>query len=235
MLIDVYGISGSKILVVPHGVPDIPFAHTLADAKTQLGFPSNVPIITTFGLISRNKNIQFVLKALPEVIKSVPNALYLILGETHPLVKQYEGEAYREGLEYNVTQLGLSKNVRFINKFLDDNELLAYLKATDVYLTPYAQEDQYVSGTLSWAVGMGKAVVSTPYLYAKELLADGRGFLVPFEDDQFLQTTITALLKDDGMRNRARRSAYDFGRQMTWPTVANKLEDIFRELLLFTQ
>jgi glycosyltransferase involved in cell wall biosynthesis len=234
LLVDIYGVDQSKISVVHHGVPDVAYTHTLSNSKTQLGFEPDVPIIATFGLLSRNKNIQFALKALPTVVKSVPNALYLILGQTHPTVKSYEGESYRQELENNITSLGLSRNVRFVNKFLDDNELVEYLNAVDIYLTPYAHEDQYVSGTLSWAVGLGKAVVSTPYLYAKELLSDGRGFLVPFQDDQFLGTILTTLLKDDQMRNRARRSAYRYGRQMTWSNIADKHEYIFREVILFS-
>ena len=233
LLIDVYGVDDRKISIVYHGVPNVQYEHQLSNAKAQLGFPSNAPLIATFGLLHRNKNIQLALRALPAVVQAAPNAQYLIIGQTHPLVKKHEGEVYREELQKNITALGLTNNVRFINEFLDDDKLVSYLKAVDIYLTPYFYEEQYVSGTLSWAVGLGKAVVSTPYLYAKELLSDGRGFLVPFEDDQYLSTILTSLIQDDHMRNRARRTAYHFGRQMTWERVTNRLQDLFRQLILF--
>ena len=234
LLTSVYEIEETKIVVIPHGVPDVKYSDSLAVAKEKLGYDADVPTMATFGLVHRNKNIQFGLKAMAEVVKEVPNAMYLIIGQTHPMVQLYEGESYRRELEGNVSALGLTKNVEFIDKYVNDTELLAYLAATDIYLTPYAREDQYVSGTLAWAVGLGKAVVSTPYLYAKELLADGRGFLVPFEDHQFLGSTITNLMQDENVRNGARRHAYKYARRMTWPVVGRKLEELFRELLLFT-
>lgn len=234
LLTDVYEVEETKIVVVPHGVPDVEYSDSLADAKNKLGYDASVPTIATFGLVHRNKNIQFGLQAMTKVIETVPSAMYIIIGQTHPMVQLYEGESYRRELEGNVSALGLTKNVEFVDKYVDDTELLDYLAATDIYLTPYAREDQYVSGTLAWAVGLGKAVVSTPYLYAKELLADGRGFLVPFGDHEFLGSTITNLIQDEDTRNGARRQAYKFGRQMTWPVVCRKLEELFRELLLFT-
>ena len=233
LLIDLYGVDETKISVVPHGVPDVPYAHSLSDMKNQLGFDPDVPIMATFGLLHRNKNVEFALKALHKVIETEPNIMYLVIGQTHPSIQVYEGESYRHELESNVTALGLTKNVEFIDKYVSDSELLEYLGATDIYLTPYAREDQYVSGTLSWAVGLGKAVISTPYMYAKELLADGRGFLVPFEDDTFLGSTISKLIEDESVREAARRKAYKFGRHMTWPIVCLRLEEIYRELLLF--
>ena len=234
LLIDVYGIDESKIIVIPHGVPDVPFDHSSADNKEKLGLDPDAPTMTTFGLIHRNKNIELGLKAMKNIVKSVPDMQYIVIGQTHPLVQQNEGEKYRRELEGNVTELGLKDNVRFVDKFVDDEELLSYLRATDIYLTPYGREDQYVSGTLSWAVGLGKVVVSTPYLYAKELLADGRGFLVPFNDDEFMSTLITNVVQDESMGNAARKQAYKHGRRMAWPHVAKELEQVFREELLFT-
>jgi glycosyltransferase involved in cell wall biosynthesis len=233
LLINVYGVDETKISVVPHGVPDVPYTPSLADAKTKLGFDANLPTMTTFGFLNRNKNIELGLKSMQIVVESIPNIMYLIIGQTHPLVQISEGESYRNELKRNISALGLIDNVRFINKYVDDNELLNYLGASDIYLTPYAVEDQYVSGTLSWAVGLGKAVVSTPYLYAKELLSDGRGFLIPFNDYQFLGSLIVKLLQDDKVRDGARHHAYKYGRRMTWPTVANEFEQICRELLLY--
>ena len=234
LLVDIYGVDEAKIVVIPHGVPDKPFDKSLVAAKTKLGFDPKVPTMITFGLIHRNKNIQLALNAMQSVVKSVPNMLYLIVGETHPMIKKYEGEVYRTELENNVRSLNLTNNVRFINKFVDNNELIDYLGASDIFLTPYAREDQYVSGTLSWAVGLGKVVISTPYLYAKELLADGRGFLVPFNDPAFMGSTIVKTVQDENVRNVAREHAYKHGRQMAWPHVANDLENLFHELLLFT-
>jgi glycosyltransferase involved in cell wall biosynthesis len=233
LLVDIYGIDESKIIIIPHGVPDVPFDYSLADAKKKLGFDPNAPIMTTFGLIHQNKNIQLALKAMQTVIKSVPNMMYLVIGQTHPLIIKYIGEVYRHELEGNVTALGLTNNVRFINKFVDNKELLSYLAASDIFLTPYAREDQYVSGTLSWAVGLGKVVISTPYLYAKELLADGRGFLIPFNDDAFLSSIIVKVLQNEEVRNEARQQAYKYGRRMAWPYVAKDFENLFREELLF--
>jgi glycosyltransferase involved in cell wall biosynthesis len=233
LLINIYGVDESKIVVIPHGVPDVPYTPSLADAKTKLGFDPNTPTMTTFGLLNRNKNIELGLKSLEVIAKSIPNIMYLIIGQTHPAIQANEGESYRDELQRNVSALGLSNNVLFVNNFVDDHELLDYLNASDIYLTPYAAEDQYVSGTLSWAVGLGKAVVSTPYVYAKELLSDGRGFLTPFNDDQFMGSLIVKILQDETVRNGARHHAYKYGRRMAWPTVAKDFEQICRELLLY--
>jgi glycosyltransferase involved in cell wall biosynthesis len=232
LLIDVYGVEESKISVVPHGVPDVPFSPSLASAKNKLGLDADTPTMATFGLLHRNKNIELGLDALVKVAEVIPDVKYLVIGQTHPAVQAYEGESYRRELESNVTKLGLEKNVMFIDKYVSDDELLEYLGAADIYLTPYAREDQYVSGTLSWAVGLGKAVVSTPYLYAKELLADGRGFLVPFQDHQFLGDTIIKLFSDDNMRDTARRLAHEFSRDSTWSNIGNQLENMHQELIL---
>ncbi|CAF2641253.1 unnamed protein product [Rotaria sp. Silwood2] len=231
LLIDVYGVNEEKISVIPHGVPDSPFAHSLADAKTKLGLEANMPTMTTFGLLHRNKNIQLTLKAMQTVVKTIPNVMYLIIGQTHPQIQMSEGESYRQELENNVTAYGLINNVRFINKYVNDNELLAYLGATDIFLTPYATDDQYVSGTLSWAVGLGKGVISTPYLYAKELLDNGRGFLTPFNDHLSLSSLIIKLFQNDEILKTARQNAYAFGRQMVWPVVGSRLQEICRELV----
>ncbi|CAF4289021.1 unnamed protein product, partial [Rotaria sp. Silwood2] len=217
LLVDLYGVDETKIAIIHHGVPDVPFTQTLTEAKQKLGFDAKRPIMATFGLLHRDKNIQLVLKAMKKIVEYVPNILYLVLGQTHPLVKLHEGDSYRLELEYNVTTCGLVNNVHFVSKYLDDKELISYLSASDIYITPYIHEEQYVSGTLAWAVGLGKAVVSTPYLYAKELLAHGRGFLIPFNDHQALSSTIITLVQNQEVRDAARRQAYKFGRQMIWP------------------
>ena len=231
ILVDVYGIDESKLVLLPHGVPDVPFDRSIPDLKAKLNLDPNAPIMTTFGLIHRNKNIQLGLEAMKSVVKSVPNMMYLVIGQTHPGVIKHEGESYRNELEGNITELGLSNNVRFINKFVDNSELLDYLGASDIYLTPYAREDQYVSRTLSWAVGLGKAVISTPYLYAKELLNDGRGFLVPFNDANSMSSTIIKVIQDSKIRDNARERAYKFGRHMTWPIIARQIEKMAKNII----
>jgi glycosyltransferase involved in cell wall biosynthesis len=160
-----------------------------------------------------------------------PEALYLILGQTHPVVRRNEGESYRRELEATIAANGLADNVKLVDKYLDYDELITYLSASDVYLTPYLNPVQIVSGTLAYAIGCGKAVVSTPYLYAQELLAHGRGFTVPFRDASAIATTLVALLDDPELRETTQRRAYKFGRRMTWPNVAHGYGELFTELL----
>jgi glycosyltransferase involved in cell wall biosynthesis len=232
LLVDVYGIEETKISVVRHGVPDVPFADSLSSRKSKLGFFPERLIMTTFGLLHRDKNIELVLKAMQTAVRNVPQLLYLIIGQTHPAIQLQEGEAYLNGLKNNVTAFGLTDNVRFINSFLGDDELISYLTASDIYITPYIHEEQYVSGTLSWAVGLGLAVISTPYLYAKELLADGRGFLFPFADHRALASIIMTLANNPQVLNSTRHQAYQYGRRMVWSNVARENKDIFHDLLI---
>lgn len=233
ILIETYGIDESKIIVLPHGVPDVPLLESLTEQKAKLGLNPSSPIISTFGLLHRNKNIEYALKALKKVTEVAPNVLYLVIGQTHPSIYNYEGESYRTSLMNQVKAAGLENNVKFIDRFVSNSELIELLMASDIYLTPYAREDQYVSGTLSWAVGLGKAVVSTPYMYAKELLADGRGFIVSFEDEDSLSATLSKVILQSDVREAARKKAYKFGRHMTWPEVTKDLRDLFKELLNF--
>lgn len=229
ILIARYGVDPDKIRVIHHGVPDVPFLET-APAKRALGFAGRTTI-ATFGLISRGKGLEYAIEAMNAVVTQHPEALYLILGQTHPMVRRHEGESYRRQLEAEIARNQLADNVRLVDKFLDFDELIAYLTATDIYLTPYLNSTQIVSGTLAYAVGLGKAVVSTPYLYAEELLAHGRGFLTPFRDADAIATTLIALLDDTGLREATRRRAYRFGRRMTWPHVANAYGELFTDLL----
>ena len=229
LLVERYGVDPAKIRVIHHGVPDVPFQET-DDAKKRLGFGGRTTI-STFGLISRGKGLEYAIEAMQRVVRRHPDALYLILGQTHPVVRRQEGESYRRGLEAEIARLGLSDNVRLVDKYLDFDELLAYLAATDVYLTPYLNPTQIVSGTLAYAVGCGKAIVSTPYLYAQELLAHGRGFVVPFRDADAIAETLDALLEDRELLETTRRRAYRFGRHMTWPYSANAYGALFTELL----
>jgi glycosyltransferase involved in cell wall biosynthesis len=229
LLVERYGVDPAKIRVIPHGVPDVPLRDT-AEPKRRLGYAGRTTI-STFGLINRGKGLEFAIEAMQAVVESHPEALYLILGQTHPVVRRHEGESYRRELEAEIAANGLADNVVLVDKYLDFDELLAYLAASDVYLTPYLNPTQIVSGTLAYAVGCGKAVVSTPYLYATELLAHGRGFLVPFRDASAIATTLVALLDDAALRESTERRAYRFGRAMTWPNVARAYGEYFESLL----
>jgi polysaccharide biosynthesis protein PslF len=228
LLINTYGIDAEKVRLVHHGVPDVPFRDT-ALAKAEFGIGQRL-VISTFGLINRGKGLEYAIDAMKTVVKRHPEALYLILGETHPVVRRREGESYREELAATVRESGLQYNVQLIDKYLDFDELVSYLAATDIYLTPYLNPVQIVSGTLAYAVGCGKAIVSTPYLYAQELLAHNRGFLCKFRDSVTIAQSVDALLDDPSLRRSVERRAYRFGRQMTWPHVAVEYGNLFLEL-----
>jgi glycosyltransferase involved in cell wall biosynthesis len=223
-----YGIESDRLRLIHHGVPDVPFQNTDA-AKSSFGIGQRM-VISTFGLINRGKGLEFAIEAMRDVVKRHPEALYLILGETHPVVRRQEGESYRESLQQMVRDLGLQNNVQLVDKYLDFDELVSYLCATDIYLTPYLNPVQIVSGTLAYAVGCGKAIVSTPYLYAEELLAHNRGFLCKFRDARTIADQLTMLLDDPSLRRSTERRAYRFGRQMTWPHVAEEYGRLFLEL-----
>ena len=228
LLEGVYGIDPDVLQVIHHGVPDVPFQDTAA-AKASFGIGQRT-VISTFGLISRGKGLEFAIEAMRDVVKRHPETLYLILGETHPVVRRQEGESYRESLTAMVRQYGLHYNVQLIDKYLDFDEVVSYLAATDIYLTPYLNPAQIVSGTLAYAVGCGKAIVSTPYLYAQELLAHNRGFLCSFRDAASIASRLNMLLDDPALRRATERRAYRFGRQMTWPNVAAQYGRLFSEL-----
>jgi len=228
LLENTYGVDPDTLRVIHHGVPDVPFQSTDA-AKASFGIGQRT-VISTFGLISRGKGLEYAIEAMREVVKRHPEALYLILGETHPVVRRQEGESYRESVQEMVREFGLQYNVQLVDKYLDFDELVSYLAATDIYLTPYLNPVQIVSGTLAYAVGCGKAIVSTPYLYAKELLAHNRGFLCEFRDAASIARLLTMLLDDPALRRATERRAYRFGRQMTWPHVAVDYGNLFLEL-----
>lgn len=217
LLKQVYHMPTLHVRMIPHGAPEVPFANPEI-AKGKLGLQSR-KVISTFGLISRGKGIEDVITAMQEVVKHHPDALYLVLGQTHPNVRAYEGESYRQSLMAMVEQMGLQENVRFVNSYLSQNMLLRYLSATDIYITPYPNPGQISSGTLTYALAVGCAVVSTPYLYAQEMLADGRGVLVPFRNPQAIADTLNHLLSDDGYRQQLRQRAYQDSRHMTWRSV----------------
>ncbi len=220
MLRDVYGVPTHKIQLIPHGIPDLPFVDS-SYYKHKFGMEGRRTILT-FGLLSKGKGIDTMLRAMPAIVAADPSVLYIILGATHPNVIRLEGEQYRFGLKHTIKELGIQDNVIFHNRFVNDEELHNFLCAADIYVTPYQHREQLTSGTLAYAVGTGKAVVSTPYWAAEELLSDGRGKLVGFNDPQSLSEAIIELLRDDALFNAHRRMAYDYGRNMTWPVVGKR-------------
>ncbi|MBV9972924.1 MAG: glycosyltransferase family 4 protein, partial [Candidatus Eremiobacteraeota bacterium] len=228
LLETVYDIEPSKLHVIHHGVPDVPFRST-DTAKAHFGVGQRM-VISTFGLINRGKGLEYALNAMRTVVRYHPETLYLILGETHPTVRKQEGESYRESLHALIREYQLSNNVALVDKYLDFDEVVSYLAATDIYLTPYLNPVQIVSGTLAYAVGCGKAIVSTPYLYAEEVLAHNRGFLCKFRDADSIAENVLMLLDDPSLRRAIERRAYRFGRQMTWPNVAAAYGRLFAEL-----
>jgi glycosyltransferase involved in cell wall biosynthesis len=228
LLARVYHIDPSRVRVIHHGVPDVPFRET-APFKASFGIGQRT-VISTFGLINRGKGLEFAIEAMRDVVRRHPEALYLILGETHPVVRRQEGESYRESLQQMVRDYGLQHNVQLVDKYLDFDELVSYLEATDIYLTPYLNPTQIVSGTLAYAVGCGKAIVSTPYLYAQEVLSNHRGFLCNFRDAKSIAQLVNGLLDDPALRRATERRAYRYGRQMTWPHVAAEYGKLFAEL-----
>lgn len=229
LLQSIYGIASEKLRVIHHGVPDVPFAGTQGP-KASFGIGER-SVISTFGLINRGKGLEYAIEAMRAVVARHPETLYLILGETHPVVRRQEGESYRESLQALVQSYGLQYNVQLVDKYLEYDEIVSYLGATDIYLTPYLNPTQIVSGTLAYAVGCGKAIVSTPYLYAQELLRYGRGFVVPFRDARAIAARVADLLDDPALRRATERRAYRFGRQMTWPHVALDYGRLFSELV----
>lgn len=224
----VHGVPLAKIEVIPHGIPEYPFIEP-DDAKAKLGF-SGRTVILTFGLLSQSKGIETVIDAMPAIIKSCPNAVYVVLGATHPNLVRNQGEAYRDGLISRVRDLGIMDHVVFCNQFVDQATLLEHISMCDVYVTPYLNEAQMTSGTLAYSYGLGKAVVSTPYWHAQELLADGRGVLVPFSDAATTGIAISELLTDDIRRHAMRKRAYATSRSMTWPRIAKSYLSAFADV-----
>jgi glycosyltransferase involved in cell wall biosynthesis len=218
LLRDVHQVPDHKIDLIPHGIPSVPFA---SRSKDQLGVEGR-PVILTFGLLSPDKGIEHVIDALPAILTRFPDAVYIVLGATHPHVKERSGETYRLMLENRAQRLGVDSSMIFHNRFVSQVELTGFLAATDIYVTPYLKPEQTTSGTLAYAVGSGKAVISTPYWYARELLADGRGVLVPWRDPGAIAREVVDLLGDDAKRLALRKRAAAHGRDMLWPAVARR-------------
>src|ERR1700730_452527 len=225
LLRSVHDVPAYKSEVIPHGIPDFPFIEP-HHAKTEFGFDKKM-IILTFGLLSPNKGIEVMLDAMPGIIKSCPNAVYVILGATHPNLVRDHGEAYRDSLTARVQALGVGDHVVFFNQFVDQATLLNFISMCDVYVTPYLNEAQTTSGTLAYSFGLRTAVVSTPYWHAKDLLRAGRGILVPFGDAKAGSTEIAGLLTNDVRRHAMRKGAYAASRSMTWVQTAKRYLTIF--------
>ncbi len=220
-----YGLPREKLRAIPHGAPNVSYQGQ-GFAKRALGLEGRT-ILSSFGLINPGKGIEYALKALPEVVKRFPNVLYLVLGETHPGVRMHSGESYRVTLEKMVGKLGLGRHVRFSNRYLADHELVTHLLATDVYLMPYLNPAQIVSGTLAYAVACGRAIICTPFTYARELLADGRGLLVDFRSSQQMSAAMLHLLENPAERECVQRAAHAYGRRMVWSAVAHNYRSFF--------
>ena len=218
MLEDIYGAKPSKIDVIAHGIPDVGFVDPTY-FKDQFGVEGKT-VLLTFGLLSPNKGIEHVLNAMPEILLEFPDVAYIVLGATHPNLVREHGEAYRLSLELLAKKNKVEKSVIFYNQFVDIETLKDFIGAADLYITPYLNEAQITSGTLAYAFGAGKAIVSTPYWHAAELLADDRGVLVPFSDSSAIAREVIALLKDDTRRHAIRKNAYRMGRDMIWSNVA---------------
>lgn len=218
-LVSIYDVSQEKIAFIDHGVPDLQFDSERSKKEFKL---ENKKILMTFGFIGRNKGIETVIKALPKVIEKHPDVIYMVLGKTHPNVLRHSGEEYRIFLMRLVKNLQLEKHVIFLNEFVDVNDLFKYLSATDIYITPYLNEAQITSGTLSYAVGVGAAIISTPYWHAAELLADGRGKLFSFNDSVELTSILTELFDNRNQLSIIKSKAKAYGRKITWPKTGEK-------------
>jgi len=228
LLRDVYRVADDKIEVIAHGIPDVAFVEPDA-AKAKLGFEQK-SVILTFGLLSPNKGIEIMIDAMPSILKRCANAVYVVLGATHPNLVRNQGEAYRESLMARVRELGIDDHVVFFDRFADLATLLEFISMCDVYVTPYLNEAQMTSGTLAYSFGLGKPVVSTPYWHARELLADGCGVLVPFSDAAAIGNEIAGLLTDDARRQAMSRRAYAASRMMTWERVAERYVSVFENV-----
>jgi glycosyltransferase involved in cell wall biosynthesis len=226
-LTTIYEIPLSKIQIIEHGVPDVEAPEV--NPVNNLSQFKNHRVLLTFGLISRNKGLETVIKALPKIVDKHPDVMYVVLGNTHPGVIKNSGEEYRDHLKSLANQLGVSKNLAFINKFVSEDELVNYLTACEIYVTPYLNEAQITSGTLSYAVGAGAAVVSTPYWHATELLDHNRGRLFDFKDTEELSTIINELLDNDEALSELKQNAYEYGLHLRWPVTGAEFIKVAQE------
>ena len=227
-LTTIYSLSPDKIEIIEHGVPEMGFNHEMCKREFKL---ESKKVLLTFGFISSNKGIETVIRALPAIVKKYPETIYIILGKTHPAVLRHSGEEYRIFLLRMVKNLHLEKHVLFLNEFINEKELFKYLYASDIYITPYLNEAQITSGTLSYAVGAGSAVISTPYWHAAELLTEGRGRLFDFNDSEGLTTVLMDLLDHPDKLMDIRNKAYNYGKELTWPKIGKKYLSLAKDVL----
>ena len=228
-LIKVYGIDPSKIAVINHGVPYMPMK-SREKLKAESGLDDRF-IISTFGLLGPGKGLEYGIKAISKVTEKHKNVLYYILGQTHPTIKKESGEDYRRSLEEMVATMGIDDNVIFVDKYLKKEEIVRYLKLSDIYLTPYLNRDQAVSGTLAYAVGYGRVIVSTPYRYAKEMLSQGRGLLAKFRDPESIACCIEYVLDHPEEKEKMEMRTLAKGKTMTWQNVAGQYQALFASIL----
>lgn len=226
-----YDVPAAKIRVIPHGIPDCPFADPEA-AKHRRGYGGKA-VILTFGLISPNKGIEIMIEAMPLILRNRPDAMYVVLGATHPNLLRSEGESYREGLKRRTRELAIEDHVVFLDQFVDQATLVDFISMCDVYVTPYLNEAQMTSGTLAYSFGLGRPVVSTPYWHARELLAQDRGVLVPFGDSAAIGAEIAALLTNDARRQALCAAAYAHSRSMTWECIAERYLAVFERAIRY--
>lgn len=227
-LIKDYHVSKEKVVVIPHGTPDLPFAPTDISKKEKR--LTGRMILGNINLLSPSRGIEYALEAVAKIAKKYPNVLYLIIGQTHPVVLQEQGEKYRNFLKNEIKRLKIEKNVRFINKYLSLDELISWLKVLDFYITPYLDPQQAASGALAYAVGAGKCCISTPYVYAKEVLDGKNGILVPFKNSGSIAAAVIKLWENPYERKKLSKKAYDYGRLMTWSNVGLRYLDLFRAI-----
>jgi glycosyltransferase involved in cell wall biosynthesis len=222
---DVFRVPDEKIDLIPHGIPDLPFAEP---ARYKKAFSTEgKTVLLTFGLLSSNKGFENVIRALPRILSRHGNVVYMIAGATHPQVRRREGDRYRLQLQALAKDLGVGENVVFYNRFVSPQEMSSLVSSADIYVTPYRHEEQAVSGTLAYALGAGQAIISTPYWHATELLNDGRGALVPFEDPAAIANAAIELLDNDASRQATRKRAYEYARHMVWDQVAQSYMQSF--------
>lgn len=224
-----YGTLRKKVVVIPHGTPDLPYEST-ERVKKKKKLTGRL-VLGNINLLSSAKGIEYALKAVALIAKKYPHVLYLVIGQTHPVVLQNEGEKYRNFLKQKVKKLGIGHNVKFINEYLSLGDLIEWLRAIDIYITPYLDSQQAASGALAYAVGAGKSCISTPYRYAKEVLSDGRGILVPFRNAKSIAQEVINLWENPDKRKEMEKKAYEYGRLMTWPKIALQHLDLFRATL----
>lgn len=229
MLTEEYGAPTRKIVYIPHGMPEIKPSGRRR-LKAELGVADRT-IISTFGLVSPGKGLEYAIQAMPMVASRHPDVLYLIVGQTHPDLLRYEGESYRNRLQTLIESLGVGKHVAFVNHYLSKKEIVDYLLASDIYVTPYLDRNQITSGTLSYALGAGKAIVSTPYIHATEALAEHRGILAEFRSAESLANAINLILENPDEKQTLENKAYEYGKHMAWPHVGKDYATLLKRVL----